>query len=73
MRINYDKEIDGLYIQFSRDKVFRTIEKGGNLLVDLNKVGDVLGVEVLNYLKSTSKKLNRLSVSVGKKIISIPA
>ena len=73
MKINYDREIDALYIEFSRDKSFKTIEKGGNILVDLNKAGNVIGVEVLNYVKSASKKLNRLSVAVGKKIISIPA
>ena len=58
MRIRYDPEADAMYIKFRQEKVDHTKEIDENTIVDFNKKGQVIGVEVLfvkernqNFLK----------------------
>ncbi len=72
MKIQYDKEVDALYIEFKKGRANKTIEKGGNFLLDVDKNGKVMGIEILNYSKSVPSK-ERLQISAGAKRILIPA
>ena len=47
MQIEYDKQAQALYIRIRRGRVKNTIKLRDNLLVDLNKSGKILGLEVL--------------------------
>ncbi|MBI4148924.1 DUF2283 domain-containing protein [Candidatus Woesearchaeota archaeon] len=47
MRIRYDPEADAMYIKFRQEKVDHTKEIDENTIVDFNKKGQVIGVEVL--------------------------
>ncbi|MEK7175181.1 MAG: DUF2283 domain-containing protein, partial [Patescibacteria group bacterium] len=71
--IRYDKEVDALYVEFKKDKITRTVEGRESFLIDLNKKGEVVGFEVLDYSKAVSEKKDNLSVFIGRERIRIPA
>ncbi len=57
MKLSYDKESDALY--FSLDEtaeISETEEVKPGVILDLDKKGNVLGVEILNVSKITSEK-----------------
>ncbi len=51
MKIDYDKEVDALYIQFLNEKASETQEVEPGIIVDFTKDGRVLGIEILNVSK----------------------
>ncbi len=51
MKIDYDKEVDALYIQFLNEKASETEEVEPGIIVDFTKDGRVLGIEILNVSK----------------------
>lgn len=48
MKIEYDREVDALYIRIQEKKVYRTkeVEEGFNL--DFDKEGKIIGMEILD-------------------------
>jgi len=48
MKITYDKIADAMYIYLNKSKVFKTVKMADRLLVDVDKEGKVLGIEILN-------------------------
>lgn len=72
MKINYDKTIDALYIQLKSGKVFRTSEKDGNILIDFDKAGNAMGVEVLRFSQSFPVRQRREIPAKAKRLL-IPA
>ena len=72
MKIRYDKAADALYVEFKKDKITRTVEGRESFLIDLNKKGEVVGFEVLDYSKAVSEKKDNLSVFIGRERIRIP-
>ncbi len=54
-RIKYDAEADAMYIQVRKGKYEISEELAENIIIDLDKLGRVLGVEVLD----ASKRLKR--------------
>jgi uncharacterized protein YuzE len=48
MRIEYDREVDALYIRLQEKYVDRTIEIGDGLNVDFDENGKLIGLEVLD-------------------------
>ena len=72
MKINYDKKVDALYIEFKRSKSVKTLEKNDNVLVDFDKNGNVVGIEVLHYSKVSPAK-ERMEISAGPQKILLPA
>jgi uncharacterized protein YuzE len=51
-RVSYDSVADALYIRVRDDRVADSLEVDSGLIVDFNKRGEVVGVEILNYSKS---------------------
>ena len=47
MKIRYDPDADAMYIKFREDEVVETKEVDENTIIDFNKVGQVIGIEVL--------------------------
>jgi uncharacterized protein YuzE len=70
MKITYSKEGDALYVQFNNKKIFKTKEIGDDFLIDVDKKGTLVGIEVLDY--STQKTKNAFQISAGKEKITIP-
>jgi uncharacterized protein YuzE len=57
MKIDFDKTSDTIYLTFQEGKVDKTIEMRDRMIVDVDKEGNVLGVELLdvtNQLHDTS-------------------
>jgi len=51
MKISYDPKVDAMYIAFKKGKYDRTKKISDEILVDVNKEGDVLGLEILDAKK----------------------
>ncbi len=56
MKIRYDPEADAMYIQFRDAKVDHTQELDENTIIDFDKEGQVIGVEVL-FVKERNPSL----------------
>ena len=65
MKSTYDKIADALYITFQKGKVFNTLKLSDRLMVDLDKKGNTLGIEILDAK-------NQLAIKSFAKILSIP-
>ena len=61
MKITYDKEVDAAYVYLSesiRDgESERTIQLNDNIILDFDKNGKLLGVEILDASKILSKEV----------------
>lgn len=51
MKATYDKEADAMNIRVKTGKVYKTLEISDSILVDVDKKGRALGVEIL-YVSS---------------------
>ena len=62
MKITYDKKVDAMYIRFKKGLYDHTKKVTDEILVDVTKKGEVLGLEILdaskNIGKVKDKKLN---------------
>ena len=48
MKISYDPKVDAMYIRFKSGKYDHTKKITEDILVDVTKKGDVLGLEILD-------------------------
>jgi len=53
MKIIYDNETDNIYVKFTDDTVIESEERDNGTVVDYNKKGDIIAVEVLNVKTNT--------------------
>jgi len=51
MKVKKDTKLDVAYIQLRRGKVVQTVELRPGLLFDLDKNGEVVGIEVMSLEK----------------------
>jgi len=56
MKISYDKMADALYIYLRKGKVAKTKKVTSRLLIDVDKRGNVLGIEMLDVSHQIPKK-----------------
>jgi uncharacterized protein YuzE len=60
MKFTYDKIADAAYMTLRKGKVSKTIEMSDNVIIDLDKKGNLLGIEMLSASKQLPKgKLNK--------------
>ena len=61
MKIEYDKDADAAYIYIAENiavgEAVKTIELNDNIILDFNKNGKLLGIEVLDASKVLNKEL----------------
>ncbi len=63
MEITYDKEADALYIEFQKGKFHRNNKIDDFTIIDLDKNGNLLGIELLDVSKRIPpKSLSEVSV-----------
>ncbi|MFH1178673.1 MAG: DUF2283 domain-containing protein [bacterium] len=55
MKITYDKIADAAYMTLRKGKVAKTVEMSGDVIVDLDKKGHLLGIEMLGASNQFSK------------------
>jgi uncharacterized protein YuzE len=51
----YDAEEDVLGIQFNKKKYWKSVEVASNVVVDLAKNGEIIGIEILKAKESFRK------------------
>jgi len=61
MKINYDKIADAIYMTLRKGKVAKTLEMNERLIVDVDKKGNILGIEMLG----ASNQLPKNSIKKG--------
>lgn len=54
MKVKYDKKVDALYITLATGKYDKSRKISGSVLVDEDKKGNILGVEILSASKNVS-------------------
>lgn len=54
MKIRYDKQVDAMYISLAKGKYDSTRKVSDVILVDEDKKGKVLGIEILDATKNIS-------------------
>ena len=61
MRLEYDKGVDAAYIyigySIKEEEAKNTIELNDDIILDFDKKGKLLGMEILNASKNLSKKV----------------
>lgn len=76
MKVSYDKIVDAKYITFKKGKVFATKPLNDWLFLDINKKGEVLGVEILDASKNEvalqTDGVNLVSIEIFTKRKEIP-
>ncbi|HCR52314.1 TPA: DUF2283 domain-containing protein [Candidatus Kaiserbacteria bacterium] len=66
MNINYDKVADAIYMTLRKGKVARTVEMKEQLIVDLDKKGNILGIELLDAGNQLQKNMrNGIPVKIS--------
>ena len=66
MDIKYDMSADAVYLNVSGEKVAKTLEMADRLLVDLDKGGRIVGIEILEASHQTKLVENlQANVSAG--------
>ena len=66
MKINYDKIADAIYLSVKSGKIQKTIKINDRLLVDVDKKGNTLGIEMLDV--SSLQKINGLKKNLDRGI-----
>jgi uncharacterized protein YuzE len=51
MKVKYDKEVDVLYISFSENKINESDEDKPGIILDYDKQGSIVGIEILDASK----------------------
>ncbi len=54
MKIEYDSEVDAIYIYLQQKEVAKTIELSDSVKVDLDEKGNLIGLEVLDVTQRYS-------------------
>ena len=52
MKVKYDKEVNVLYITFSENKVAESDEDKPGIILDYDKAGSIVGIEILDASKN---------------------
>ena len=69
MNINYDKVADAIYMTLRKGKVAKTVEMEDRLIVDVDKRGNILGIELLDAGNQLQKSMrNGIPVKVSSKL-----
>ena len=59
MRINYDQQADAMYIRFSEAKYHQSDEVKEGIILDFDKSGKIIGMEVLDVSERLPQKSMR--------------
>ena len=72
VEITYDKEADAINISLRTGKVSKTIEIAPEIIVDVDKNGKTLSIEIIGASEKVGRR-NFNSVRIGKQIVNLPA
>ncbi|HEV8666952.1 MAG TPA: DUF2283 domain-containing protein [Candidatus Paceibacterota bacterium] len=66
MKATYDKVADAMYFRFKTGKISRTQKLEDKLIVDLDKKGNILGLEILDASSQISKQNIASTIKAGR-------
>ena len=72
MKITYDREVDALNVSLRAGVVSKTLEVAPEIMVDMDKQGNTLNIEIIGASEKIGKK-NFGKVTVGKQSLALPA
>ncbi len=55
MKIEYDKDADAMYIEFSEGEFAKNKKIDNDTIIDLDSNNNILGIEIINVSKRLSK------------------
>ncbi len=67
MRIRYSQEADALYIRLRENKIIETDEIAGDLIIDYDEEGHVVGIEILSASEITD--IRQLVIQAFQKVM----
>lgn len=70
MKITYDKKVDSLNVSLRDGVVAKTLEVAPEVMLDLDKKGNTLNIEILGASEKIGKK-NFSKVVVGKRSLNM--
>ena len=65
MKVTYDKIANAAYMTLRKGKVAKTIEMSDNVIIDLDKKGNLLGIEMLEASKQFPRKILASNILSG--------
>ncbi len=68
MKINYDKIADAMYVTLRGGKIAKSVELEDRLIADIDRKGNILGIEILdagNSIQKYAKKGVPVSIANG--------
>jgi len=57
VRVEYDSKVDAMYIWLRKNKYEISEEVAENVMIDLDKDGRIIGIEILDVTKNLGKEL----------------
>lgn len=72
MKITYDKKVYALNVSLRTGTVAKTIEAAPEIMIDLDKSGNTLNIEIIGASEKIGKK-NFGKVTIGNKSLSLPS
>ncbi len=71
MKITYDKSVDAMNLTIRAGKVAKTISVSNGIMLDVDKKGNPLYLEILNA-SSLFGKSKKPEITINSQVISIP-
>ncbi|MDO8492577.1 MAG: DUF2283 domain-containing protein [bacterium] len=65
MKITYDKTADAMYIYFNKGRVSKTVQMKDSIVVDLDKKGKLVGIEILDVSSQIPERQIKSSIKTG--------
>ncbi len=73
MKATYDKEADAMNIRVKSGKVYKTLEISDSILVDVDKKGRALGIEILFVSSQMPQKSIKETIRTGIPVSAVVA
>ncbi len=70
MKIRYSHEADALYIRFKETKIENTDELTGDIIIDYDKDGNIVGIEILDASQHVDVNNITMSTEYKEKVVS---
>ncbi len=57
IQLHFDKEADALYLRLDDSRILESEEVAPGVVLDFNEANEVVGIEILNLPKRTSREI----------------
>jgi len=71
VKVEYDSKADAMYIRLRKARYDISEELAENVIIDLDKNGRIIGIEILDATKNLGKELVNKILSTEKTVIAV--